>query len=434
MFIAPLPATIHPSLAPATPISNEITPHILQQCYELYFRQSLLKDYLGCPHRTLYRWIAGFAEESITMAAYLGTAGHKVIFDWHTQRRNDADQNWIMETFEAAFWEELNIRQLQPHVRAGCDSIREQLHEDMPFYVEVLVQYMKNKRNLEFHSMLHEQSFVLVVEHPVVKKFREDTANYQTDSNPHPADNVPAQLTDLAAQYPPYLFTGMLDQAGYYDDGTFVLRDIKFRDNVFRPSRQELSLDTQLTLYSAALKWGYPACNKCKPFYEQDQFSQARVLKYNGPCDACKAKIATPQWPLRYPERCELIWMYDFETYKKDQHTKEIPDRDAPKVVGPKGRKVMASKINPDWVKGYKKGDPKGYGILNSYRTPASLDVLLGDILRICDDIRAGRFYRRPSSQCNWCPHQEACQTSLKIQIDQIDYAKVSTFGTEDPF
>ena len=165
-----------------------------------------------------------------------------------------------------------------------------------------------------------------------------------------------------------------------------------------------------------------------------DEFTKAKTLFYDGPCATCKAKIGTPQWPLRYAERCEMVWMYDFETYKKDQHEKEITDRTAPKTKNSNNRYVFAKKINPEWVSGYKRGDQRGQGLLVTYRTPASLDVLLGDILRICNDIRAGRFYRRPSDQCNWCPHQEACATSLKIQIEEVDYAKIQTFGTEDPF
>jgi hypothetical protein len=428
---------LHESLTPPSPTSNDANAHIRALCQQIYFRQSLMKDYLGCPQRTLYRWVAGFQEDSITMAAYLGTAGHKVIYDWHSQRLGDVTQSWIMETFEAAFWAELTKRNLQPSIRPGCDSIRDQLHEDMPYYVEIIEQYTKNKRNQGFHTTLHEQSFVLVVQHPNVIAFLK-----QCDHTPEsPVAELDfdtwkqQRLAALLSLHPPYLFTGQLDQAGYYDDGTFVLRDIKFRDNAFKPSRKELGLDSQFTTYAAALKWGVPACDNCKPTYEQEQFSSARKLKYNGPCPACVAKIGTVQWPLKYPERCEMVWMYDYETYKKDQYTKEITDHDAPKVPSPtSGRKVLAKKINPEWVTGYKKGDPKGEGLLTTYRTPASLDVLLGDLLRVCDDIRAARFYRRPSKDCNWCPHSEVCSTSLKIQIQDLDYSKIQTFGTEDPF
>jgi hypothetical protein len=249
---------------------------------------------------------------------------------------------------------------------------------------------------------------------------------------------VPSAVSGSNPTGAPYLFTGTIDQAGFYSDGTFSLRDLKFRDNNFRPSRTELQLDLQFTIYNAAMAYGNPACAKCRPRYEMDEFQQYSKLIYHGPCAECEAKIGTPYWPRKFVELNELIWMYDFEVYSEDKcKEKYIADNTKPKIPNPKGsgQKVYPRMLNPVWERSPKKGDYHGVGFLSTVRGKTDLDILMSDVLHICDQIRNGIFYRRPGDTCNfWCKYRDQCLGGIELEKSEADLAAVKTYGTEDPW
>jgi hypothetical protein len=189
--------------------ARTLHPGVLEDIKKIIFRQSFLKDYLTCPQMALYRWVIEVEESAPWMAGLLGTAGHHVIFTMHTERRWDYSHHEISEIFQDAFYVELRKCEVPPNVGQDYNSIDEQLAAVSPQYVEWLYNYQRLETNQQFYSTIHEQSFVL-------------------------------ELRDQAdPDAPPYYFTGQIDQAGLYENGDFVLRDIKFRDNNFRPSKVE---------------------------------------------------------------------------------------------------------------------------------------------------------------------------------------------------
>lgn len=388
------------------------TPHfVLEQCEQLFFRQSFLYDYSTCPKMAYYRWV----EESQTadfafMAGILGTAGHDVIFQIHEERRYDLDSSQLMDRFDAAFTKALAESREQPRIGAQYASVAEHMAAEMPEYLRLLDGYQQHPHNHEFNSTIHEQAFVLKVS--PVKEGAE-----------------------------PYIFTGTMDQAGYYDDGTFALRDIKFRANDFRPSMRQFSLDMQMTIYAAALAAGDPACSACRPTYQIEPVSLTKKLVYNGPCENCAKLIGTAKWPKKFPEKCELVWMRDFKKYTEDKvKDKFVIDNSggvASKVPNPsgKGPKVFPRKLNPAWEKGPKAGDYYGPCFIHTYREPERLKVLMSDILCMCDAIRRGEFYRRPGDHCSfWCKYVETCTANIRVQADAATMQKSALFTTVDPF
>lgn len=380
-------------------------PHVIQQCNELFFRQSMIKDILTCPQMALYSWVLNIEESEPWMAAILGTAGHEVIRHMHENSEFDLGYLELLELFNEYFDEEVEKLSKLPKLAAGCESLEEERDSKSNKYIELLEGYQVNEKNRDFRSTINEQRFALVID------------------NPADADH-------------PFIFTGQIDQAGFYDDGTFALRDIKFRDNAFRPSRVEFDIDIQMTIYACALRFGNPACEKCKPRYEEDAFGLNKKLVYDGPCEECRKKGGTHRWPRKFAERCELIWMRDFETYKKDQYQKVIVDKNLPKVKSEhSNRKVYQKVTNPKWVDGYKKGDMKGPGFIRTYRTPTQINVMMSDVLRICNKIRSGEFWRNPGNHCNfWCKFQEHCRKGLELQVEEADVSAAADFFTEDPF
>lgn len=407
-------------------VPNTIHPHVIAECAKLFFRQSFLGDYLTCPQLALYRWILGMEEERTTFAALLGSAGHEVIYWLHKLRGEKPSRLQIMEHFETSFWKIVKDENRTPKLGVNYASVEEQLRDNTPWYTDLLVNYQGHKKNQSFHSTMHEQSFVLVVGDPAKI----------SSGNPPLSDLAAAAAAAFSVEdsSSPFIFSGQLDQGGYYDEGFLSLRDIKFRDNHFRPTRARLDLDIQMTIYAAAMKYGVPACKACKPRYDDDGL--VKTLVYNGPCDACKALIKTPRWPQKFPEKCELIWMFDFEAYKKDQYEKECIDNTAAKIPNPKGKgpMVFPRKINPKWAEGYKEGDLKGACFIPTYRTPAQIDALMGDILKVCSSIRQGIFFRRPNEHCNMCSFAEPCRKSLEVQVQEANFALMQQHASDDPF
>lgn len=383
-------------------------PAIIEQCRQLFFRQSMIKDYLECPQMALYNWILGLEQTSPFFSAVMGTAGHSAIYEIHKARKYDYNYHEMMELLEDGYRKELAKIPLYPEFPVGAADADEAFGMKAPEYVELLLGYQAHPRNREFHSTLHEQSFVL---------------------------SIPSQVAADGSKEPDYLITGQIDQGGFYDDGMFDIRDYKFRANDFKPSKIQLDLDIQATVYCTAIKYGVPACSHCRPKYELNEFHQNSTLVYNGPCDACSALIGTAAWPQRYANMFEMIWMKDFQVWDSDQGEEFIIDRDRPKIKNPKGKgpPVFPRKVNPDFVR--RKGTFKGVGFLQTVRPPSSLTVLMSDVLRVCDEFRKGTFYRNPGDACNFfCKHRESCVKGMELDIQEANLANISTMGTDDPW
>lgn len=410
---------------------NSLHRGVLDVCNNTFYRQSFINDYLDCPQMSLYRWILQFDDESQFMAAILGTAGHACIYDMHSGTDNNGTKKFnysyieLIDKFTKHFDVAIAEASTLPNIGTKYNSIAEQRDIIAPTYAGFLRGYQANPRNTEFVSTVNEQPFVMVIEDPRNAEFKIQNGSKVDD--PLAANGGRGQ-EDRA----PFIFTGTIDQAGYYQDGMFSLRDIKFRDNAFRPQKTEFDLNIQMTVYARALRFGNPACTACRPVHRPDG-----TLHYGGPCDKCKAKIGTPAWPRKFPNYCELIWMRDFETREKDEFQKIIKDPGKKKEINPlTGRMAIREIINPKWFDGHKKGEQKGPGFIITTRTPARIDILMSDILRICEQIRQGQFFRRPSAKCSqWCKQRERCVAGLELEVEEVKQDDSwMEFATEEPF
>jgi hypothetical protein len=384
--------------------TKHYSPNIIHLCENLYYRQSMIKDYLTCPQMMLYKWIVGHEEEDTFFAALLGTAGHSVIELMHSEK-NIKNFDYSITDLEKLFIDYLDIAiqesKAPPRLAAKFPTIKAQANSVAPEYVEMLCGYSEDEIHQSFHSTVTEQQFVL-------------------------------KLTDEFDRE--FLSTGTIDQAGFYDDGRFALRDIKFRINNFKPGRIELILDIQLTLYAYALKHGNPTCQKCYPRYE-DTINGPK-LTYDGPCEDCEKKIGTAAWPNLLAERVELIWMRDYVKRKKDECAQYIISETEKEINPATGRQRKKRVINPKWITGYKIGDNTGKGVYTTYRSAAFMEVQIADIIRIAGMIRDGRFYRKPGEACNfWCKFKDICVNSLEVDMEEIDARIVNErIATADPF
>lgn len=391
-----------PIIDPKTTSLKNYSPNLAEFCEELYYRQSMLKDYLTCPNMMLYRWILGQEEEDSFFAGILGTAGHEVIREMHDTKatinfRYTFQQ--ILEMFCEYFTKALNSSKVPPKISKHHATITAQLNAVAPEYVRMLQGYQKDCVKHEFHVTVAEQPFALELKDEFGRTF---------------------------------VFTGVIDQAGFYTDGAFALRDIKFRADAFRPGPVEIKLDLQLSLYSYALKHGVPACENCRP-----QYTVEGTLSYAGPCKSCAAKIGTRNWPSLVAERVELVWMRDFLIRQRDQFTKMIDDPEGGKeYYAPTRRMRKKQIINPKWVDGYKKGDQVGPGRILASRSAEFLSVHVADLVRLAGMIRDGRFFRKAGDHCNrWCKFQEPCLSMLETEVDDIDAATLAeNVGTANPF
>lgn len=362
---------------PSLPLASQVNPHALQPAFlaslqELYFRQSMVKDILTCPQMALYSHVLKAEQEAPFFAAILGSAGHHVLYDFHHDPKFTFDAPYIevLSRFETYAAEELQKLTRLPNLAAKHQEFYTQVAEHTNDYMEMLVEYTLHPQSRLFHATAQEQMFVYIV---------------------NPFDESP--LLGVNANINPFIFVGTIDQLGYYDDGTFAVRDFKFRDAAFKPSQTELDLDIQLTVYSAAIRFGKPACDECKPRYESTNAHPQLV--YNGPCPTCTAKIGTSAWPQRYMDRCEIVWMRDFSKYKKN---------------GRAGTKE------------YKKGDYKGRCFYRTYRAPSMLEVLMADVIKVCNAFRNGDFHRNPGKHCAmWCKHVDLCRQNKQLAADDIN-------------
>lgn len=330
----------------------------------------------------LYRWVLNIQTEKTFLAATLGTAGHTVIEHLHKQKKFNYSYIDLLELFELSFNDALKNESTPPPISVNSDSLQEDFEKKSPEYVEMLEGYQASRQNRDFFVALHEQSFVLPVR---LKTRNEDTGILTIDES-----------------VPPLLFTGTMDQGGVYMDGVTALRDIKFRDNAFKPSKAKFDLDIQMTIYATAMAYGHPVCKNCKPRFEEEEFIGDKKLVYDGPCSDCMSLEESPSWPSAFPQRCELVWMRDYERYKRN-------------------------------YKGKKKGDFKGSGFLLTYRRPRTVKVLMSDIIRICELVRNGQFYRNPGSHCDfWCGYKEHCKNGFELEVEEASIGAVVSH--EDPF
>ncbi len=381
-----------------------IADGILSICSELYFRQSMLKDYLTCPMLMLYKWIIGHEEEDTFFASILGTAGHSVIELMH-QEKNVKSFTYTTIDLGTLFVEfgnkALASSSVPPRLSAKYPTIKAQLNAVALEYVQMLQGYAKDPRNHGFHATVNEQLFVLVI---------------KSDDPRHPGT---------------YLFTGTIDQAGFYTDGSFALRDIKFRLSQFKPGYTQLQLDLQLSLYAYALRYGYPACDVCRPSYGVEG-----ELVYTGPCSLCSAKVGTSAWPQLIAERTELIWMRDYVPRKKDQYSKVIISDTEFEISPETKRKRKARIANPKYYEGYKAGDPTGEAIFKSFRSETFLNVRMADVLQVAHSIKTGVFFRKEGDHCNfWCKFRKPCVDMLETQVEDIDASTMNErIAVLDPF
>lgn len=385
---------------------NGINEQIVKQCSQLYFRQSMLNDFLLCPQMAMYRWVLDMEESEPFYAAILGTAGHEVVYEMHVRKKLDSTFGELLQDFTRCYNTEMEKQSTNPPIRAGCDSIEEMFEESASEYIQMLQGYQEHERNHDFRSTMHEQSFVLEIQDPMFPDKK------------------------------PYLFVGQIDQGGVYGDGLRSIRDMKFRAQEFKPSRVEFMLNMQMTIYSAAVKWGNPVCPECKPCYVDDPFGINKELVYNGPCEDCLAMVGTPRWPRELPDVVELVWMRDFIRRPKDQYAKMIKDKSLPKVKSTKSNKmIIAERISDKWLEGGKKGDYMGKCFIPAKRTPEQVQIYMSDVIRICRQIHRGDFWRNPGSHCEfWCKHTDQCTDGLELQVEEAQLHNIKSYSSEDPF
>lgn len=375
----------------------------------------MIADYLTCPQMMLYKWILQLEEEDTFFAAVMGTAGHECIREMHQTRKFDYSVTELHELFYNFFVKACRDSKVPPKIGAQFATLDAQVKATSPEYISMLMGYQRDELNQNFYATCIEQPFVIELDEQLKQSSNQPTLSGQpTTSRKH-------------------VFTGTIDQAGYYSNGAFALRDIKFRANNFRPKGQaELNLNLQLSLYAYALKYGVPACSECHPVY-----SAEGELLYTGPCPTCKAKIGTKLWPQLISEKTELIWMRDYTPRKKDQYAKYITDPDGGTEINPRtGRRIKKRILNQQWCDGYKAGDASGPAHLIGNKSAAFLQVHMADIIRLSGLIKDAQFFRKSGEHCNfWCKHRESCVNMLELEVEEIDTTRLNEhIGTLDPF
>lgn len=378
--------------------------------HKLIIRQSLINDIITCPYMAYHRWVVnksiGKADTDGTgnvniesandnfqdpqqtfMAAVLGTAGHAVIETMHHRKKFDFNYLELLDLFTDAFQEAQ--KQQNATIRMKRDiSVEDDFDEKSDEYIEMLEGYQSyHKHNRDqIHPVSSEQQFVF--EYPY---------NNQT-----------------------YLFNGSIDHFLYYISGELsgvgTIRDIKFKDRSFMPSFIERALNLQFTVYAYAFKYGTPCCKYCSPYYSAvsnddfvvDEetgalnFADSVDVVYNGPCDNCKQLIGTPAWPNQFIQRCELVWMRDFQKRKR-KHGK------------------------------HKAGDYFGKGVYVINRSPKTLETYMAEVIKLVESFCTGLDYRRPGTHCYmWCNYNDVCLRNLNM-IDAVPQIASATYQTSAP-
>jgi hypothetical protein len=383
----------------------------------LIFRQSLIKDIMTCPKMASYKWVYKFNSmlnsdphngSSVIddeygdidvqfMSAILGSAGHDVIEMIHKTGKLTHSYTSVLSMFEEAFWARINDMTVSPQTNSAQqssvndfsspDSTKLQRLPSAPITIKSKSILVPNPSK-GFNSIEEEFEAKSFDYASMINNYQEFHRNPQNIFIPTMQERMFAFAIEYKGQS--FVFSGTMDQVGAYrHDGAYVVRDIKFRENAFKPNFVELSLDPQLIIYAAALKYGFPACRKCCPKYEEDQMTVSRNVIYNGPCDNCKKLIKTINWPGMFPSRCELVWMRDLIKLKKGTTRGNIAR---------------------------KKGDFKGKCIYRMFVPNTKIDNYLVDILEYCYRFRNGMFVRNPGSHCIiFCPSASQCRKELYL-------------------
>lgn len=362
--------------------------------HDLIIRQSLINDIITCPYMAYNRWILnksiGKADTDGTgninigrsndnledvqqtfMASVLGTAGHSVIEEMHRRKKFNFCYIDLLELFTTAFQEAQKQQNAMIKMKRDI-TVEDDFDEKADEYIEMLEGYQAyHKNNLNIiEPMSSEQQFVF---------------KYEYNGNT-------------------YLFNGSIDHFLYYVSGelsgTGTIRDIKFKERSFMPSFIERALNLQFTIYSYAFKYGVPCCKFCSPYYsiasnddftiDEDtgdlKFQDSTEIIYNGPCDNCRQLIGTPVWPNKFIQRCELVWMRDFNKRKRKH-----------------GR--------------HKAGEYFGQGVYVINRSPSTLNAYMAEVIKLVESFCMGLNYRRPGSHCYmFCNYNDICLKMLNIQ------------------
>lgn len=380
---------------------------MIQFVSDMFFRQSLIQTYKRCPQKALYSILSVEAHPP-WFASVMGTAGHEVLYHCHAEREFDLTKKDISNTLYMCFKKAYAACDPKPNIAKGYNNYIEEYEDKCDPYIEMIFNYLRSPRTQNFFPQIFEQNFVLEVPDSI---------------NP---DNKP------------FYFVGQIDLAGFDSTGLFHLRDPKFRDDAFKPSYAELALNTQLTVYTKALRDGVPTCDTCKPKIDQITFETS----YTGPCKECREKIGTPKWPQILPDRSCLVWMRDFLMHDTDQYKRYVKDPNKQKTRNiSSGKMVIRNIENPKWREGYKAGQLHGEGFLETNRDEDTLSYLMGDVSRICSAMRAGLFYRAESKDCSFmCEFREQCLAGKErdITLTNNDRSKtlVDSFNSNhfDPF
>jgi len=361
--------------------------------HDLIIRQSLINDIITCPYMAYNRWILnksiGKADTDGTgninigrsndnledvqqtfMASVLGTAGHSVIEEMHRRKKFNFCYIDLLELFTTAFQEAQKQQNAMIKMKRDI-TVEDDFDEKADEYIEMLEGYQAyHKNNLNIiEPMSSEQQFVF---------------KYKYNGNT-------------------YLFNGSIDHFLYYVSGelsgTGTIRDIKFKERSFMPSFIERALNLQFTIYSYAFKYGVPCCKFCSPYYsiasnddftiDEDtgdlKFQDSTEIIYNGPCDNCRQLIGTPVWPNKFIQRCELVWMRDFNKRKRKH-----------------GR--------------HKAGEYFGQGVYVINRSPSTLNAYMAEVIKLVESFCMGLNYRRPGSHCYmFCNYNDICLKMLNI-------------------
>jgi len=362
--------------------------------HDLIIRQSLINDIITCPYMAYNRWILnksiGKADTDGTgninigrsndnledvqqtfMASVLGTAGHSVIEEMHRRKKFNFCYIDLLELFTTAFQEAQKQQNAMIKMKRDI-TVEDDFDEKADEYIEMLEGYQAyHKNNLNIiEPMSSEQQFVF---------------KYKYNGNT-------------------YLFNGSIDHFLYYVSGelsgTGTIRDIKFKERSFMPSFIERALNLQFTIYSYAFKYGVPCCKFCSPYYsiasnddftiDEDtgdlKFQDSTEIIYNGPCDNCRQLIGTPVWPNKFIQRCELVWMRDFNKRKRKH-----------------GR--------------HKAGEYFGQGVYVINRSPSTLNAYMAEVIKLVESFCMGLNYRRPGPHCYmFCNYNDICLKMLNIQ------------------
>ena len=142
-----------------------------------------------------------------------------------------------------------------------------------------------------------------------------------------------------------------------------------------------------------------PCCKFCSPYYsiasnddftiDEDtgdlKFQDSTEIIYNGPCDNCRQLIGTPVWPNKFIQRCELVWMRDFNKRKRKH-----------------GR--------------HKAGEYFGQGVYVINRSPSTLNAYIAEVIKLVESFCIGLNYRRPGSHCYmFCNYNDIFLKMLNI-------------------